>query len=79
MSNEVPVSRFITDKGCVIEGVMLKSSEINYIYCPLHKTVEHVYSFEREIKFPSRIPKETRAVIKQLRKASTEYAGERKP
>ena len=49
MQLDPPVSQWITDRGCIIQGVMLKETEINEIYCAVHKAIEHVYSFDREI------------------------------
>ena len=62
-----PVSQFITDRGCVIQGVMKDENEKFYIYCPEHKEREHVYSFSREIDFGKSLHPKVKALISRLK------------
>ena len=63
----LPVSLWITRKGCIIQGVMNDESEINKIWCPTHKTYEGVYSFDRETNFKGRPSKLERDLADKLR------------
>ncbi len=63
-----PVSQFITDRGCIVQGVMKDENEKFYIYCPEHKEMEHVYSFSREIDFRKDLHPKVKALIERLKK-----------
>jgi len=69
---DTPVSQFITTKGCIIQGVMLNESEINRIWCPEHKKMEQVYSFDREISLRGRPTKLETELAKMLREGKQE-------
>lgn len=63
---DTPVSQFITTKGCIIQGVMLDESEMNKIWCPIHRKMEQVYSFDREILLRDRPTKLEAELAKRL-------------
>jgi hypothetical protein len=67
-SFDPPVSQWITDCGCIIQGVMMKESEINRIYCPIHKKEVHVHSFYREINMHKSPNKYDEELADQLKK-----------
>jgi hypothetical protein len=46
---------------------MLSESEINHIWCPEHRQMEHVYSFDREIFLSNRPNKAERDLAQRLR------------
>lgn len=62
-----PVSQFITDNGCIIQGVMKSEFEINRIFCPTHNCMEHVYSFDREIDMGKSPSKADRKLAEDLK------------
>ena len=62
-----PVSQWITDRGCIIQGVMLREEEINGIYCPVHRAMEHVHSFDREIDMRRSPSKEDEKLAEELK------------
>jgi hypothetical protein len=62
-----PVSQWITERGCIIQGVMLKEEEINWIYCAVHRTREHVHSFDREINMHKSPSKEEMKLSEELK------------
>jgi len=74
-----PVSQFITNKGCVIQGVMKSENEINYVYCPVHKRIEHVYSFDREVDLSKPLHPKVKALIERLKSESINNGGDGKP
>lgn len=64
---DTPVSQFITDRGCLIQGVMKDENEKLYIYCPDHEKMEHVTSFSREIDLRKALHPKEEALIERLR------------
>lgn len=46
---------------------MLSESEISWVWCPVHRQMEHVYSFDREIFLSNRPNKVERNLAKWLR------------
>lgn len=67
-SLDPPVSQWITDRGCIIQGVMLREEEINKVYCPFHREMECVHSFDREIdmrRSPNRAEEKLAEELKQ--------------
>ena len=61
------VSQFITDMGCIIQGVMKDENEKFYIYCPEHEERERVYSFSREIDLRKSLHPKVEALIERLK------------
>jgi hypothetical protein len=51
---------------------MLNESEINRIWCPEHKKMEQVYSFDREISLRGRPTKLETELAKRLREGKQE-------
>ena len=72
-----PVSQFITDRGCLIQGVMKDENEKSYIYCPEHEKGERVYSFSREIDLRKPLHPKERTLIERL-KEEYQSSGESK-
>lgn len=62
----LPVSLWITKKGCIIQGVMLDEKEINKIWCPTHKQYEIVHTFDRETSLNGRPSKAECDLAKRL-------------
>jgi hypothetical protein len=64
---DLPISLWITKKGCIIQGVMNDESEINKIWCPTHRMYEGVYSFDRETLLRDRPTKAEWDLAERLR------------
>ena len=62
-----PISQFITDRGCIIQGVMKDENEKFHIYCHEHEKMEHVYSFSREIDLNKPLHPKVETLIERLK------------